>query len=310
MGKKVLIVESDNTILQVVSYFLNLEGFEIATVSDDAVTLEVAGRFRPDIILVDPGLSVVKGASVSRAIRASPEFKNVPILYLVENMDVLLKMGEEVPPGYGIIYKPIDPTRMVNTIKERMEEPKPSLTEQVEPMSIEELLGWDVTDDIKEGDAGNPGIELKNEPILINDELSALAGLEASEVNIPVCVAESAQGKTEMESEQTVFVGQSLVEIQEDGQIEAGEMEMAIPEPEIYGNEPEVSGRESDENNPPILLGKVEADIRERITDDLIKNMIKKIAGEFIEKVVLEVVSRIAEEEIKKEIERLKGDGE
>ena len=42
MGKKILVAESDSTVQQVVSYFLNLEGFEVVTAGDG-----VPGRVAP-----------------------------------------------------------------------------------------------------------------------------------------------------------------------------------------------------------------------------------------------------------------------
>ncbi len=66
-----------------------------------------------------------------------------------------------------------------------------------------------------------------------------------------------------------------------------------------------------DKNVQPILI---EMDRRgfltppEGFSDEVIEKMLTKISKEFIEKIVMEVVPMIAEEEIKKEIERLKGE--
>ncbi|MDD5434789.1 MAG: response regulator [Nitrospira sp.] len=259
MGNKVLIAESDSTVLQVISYFLKLEGFEITTVSDGAVVMDVVSRFMPEVILIDPGLAGVNGIKLSRDIRNKPEFKDVPILYVVEDMDALLKSGEEIPPGYGLIHKPIDPTRMVNTIKEVMEAVPDTLHEQVEPVGpvgpvgIEELLGWDVSSVLSSEDAQKTDTIMENDSAeVLSDTLDELTGTEEPEENIPVEVTESAIDEVERELEQTASV------------------------------------------SPP--------------SNEMIEEMISRISREFIEKVVMDVVPRIAEEEIKKEIERLKGE--
>ncbi len=279
MDKKVLVAESDGTVLQVISYFLNLEGFKVTTVTDGAVTLDVALRFMPDVILLDPALTGENGVKLSRDIRDKPEFKDVPILYIVEDVDSLFKMGEEIPPGYGIIHKPIDPTRMVNTIKECVEGAKQSSFEKVEPMSIEELLGWNVSED---SDKKDPILE--KESAVLNDNLPGVVEIEELEENIPLEVIESALEETEKELEQAVSIRPSLEETVEGTQ---------ILDSSFHGNDGLLTQATGMGRGP---------------SDEQIEKMISKISREFIEKVVMEIVPRIAEEEIKKEIERLKGE--
>ena len=50
----------------------------------------------------------------------------------------------------------------------------------------------------------------------------------------------------------------------------------------------------------------VGTDLRTKVTDEMIENIIRKSAAEVIERVTMEVVPEIAEREIKREIERLK----
>ena len=321
MGKKVLIAESDSTVLQVISYFLKLEGFEISTVSDGTVALDVASRFMPDVILLDPALSGVNGIKVSRDIRSKPEFpefKDVPILYVIENMDSLLKTGEEIPPGYGIIYKPIDPTKMVNTIKECMEassETSVTSFEQVETIGIEELLGWHVSENSKKD--AKEDIILENESAVLNDNMEGIAGVEEIEEQIPAEINEVAMEEIEKELEQTGQISttfesnMSMLHTKDDeykapspGPSPAvGEGAMFIPSLPI--------GMTGEDTNfiPPTLTGGGEGEgEHSSFPDDMIEKMLSKISREFIEKIVMDVVPRIAEEEIKKEIERLKGE--
>ena len=52
----------------------------------------------------------------------------------------------------------------------------------------------------------------------------------------------------------------------------------------------------------------MEADLRTRITDDMIEGIISRLARDIVEKVTWDVVPKIAEEEVRREIERLKGE--
>ena len=293
MDKKVLVAESDSTVLQVISYFLNLEGFEVTTVADGAVVLDVVVRFMPDVILLDPALAGVNGVKLSRDIREIQELKDVPILYIVEDVDSLFKMGEEIPSGYGIIHKPIDPTRMVNTIKECMEGAKQSSFEQVEPMSIEELLGWSVSED-----SDKKNLILENDPAVLDNNLSGIVGEEVLDDNIPLEVTERAIEETEEELEQKEDEAVMSEEL-------TGGIENLIPT-EVGIQTHDIALDSRFHGNDGLLTQAT--GMGHGPSDEQLENIISRLSREFIEKVVMEIVPRIAEEEIKKEIERLKGE--
>lgn len=149
MGKKILVAESDSTVQQVVSYFLNLEGFEVVTAGDGVAALEAVEAHQPEAVLLGPVLSGINGIEVSRLIREKSQFRDMPILFIVESEDSLLKMGGDLPMGYGVIRKPIDPTKMVDTLNAYVGKGEPPAAKVGESLSIEELLGWDVTEEDK-----------------------------------------------------------------------------------------------------------------------------------------------------------------
>lgn len=279
MVKKILVAESDKTVQEVVSYFLKLEGFEVATAGDGVAALEEVERVLPEVILLDPGLAGINGIEVSRLIREKSQFKNIPILFLAD-----IKMSEEVPSGYGVIHKPIDPTKMVNTIKEYIEEVQQTPAEQGEPISIEELLGWEVPEDAQ------------NKEVVWQEGFQDVTG-----------VSQGLFGEKESEVTSTPSFPHHL--------IRGGEWEKGA---EAMSEEPEMAQPSSVAGETAYgvvrrdALGReegVEADLRGRITDDMIENIVNRIARDIIERAVSEVVPRIAEEEIKREIERLKGEG-
>src|SRR4030067_3609096 len=149
MGAKVLVAESDSTVQQVVSYFLNLEGFEVVTAGDGIAALEAVEVHHPEAVLLSPVLSGSNGVEVSRLIREKSQFRDMPIMFIIESEDSLLKMGGDLPMGYGVIRKPIDPTKMIDTLKAYLGKGEPPAAKTGESLSIEELLGWAVTGDAR-----------------------------------------------------------------------------------------------------------------------------------------------------------------
>ncbi len=239
MGKKILVADSDSVVQQVASYFLQLEGFDVETVGDGVSAMEAIEKIIPDVILLSPGLPGINGIEVSQLVREKSQYNNIPILFLAESEEPLLNNIPDFSDKYGVVRKPIDPTKLVSTVTGYMEKGVKSAKEIKESLkSIEELLGWEATDK-KEGNF-HPAAEYKEE----------------------------------------VIKGKSL----------------PIPSP--------LRGEGQDEGGTAEY---VEEDLRNRITDEMIENMVRKIATDIVERVARELVPDITEREIIREIERLKG---
>src|SRR5512137_1920648 len=79
VGGKVLIVEDDRTLLEVLRYNLSKEGFEVLTATDGAAGLDTARSTKPDLVILDVMLPKMDGYEVCRILR--PE-TTVPIIML------------------------------------------------------------------------------------------------------------------------------------------------------------------------------------------------------------------------------------
>jgi len=76
---RVLVVEDDHEIAQVLQRSLRLEGYEVRVASDGQAALETAADYVPDLVVLDLGLPKVDGMEVARRLR---EADDVPILIL------------------------------------------------------------------------------------------------------------------------------------------------------------------------------------------------------------------------------------
>ncbi len=97
MAHKVLIVEDDTNIAELLHLYLEKEGFETAVAPDGGKGVELFRSFRPDLVLLDIMLPVMDGWSVCKRIR---EESKVPIIMLTakgETMDKVsgLEMGAD-----------------------------------------------------------------------------------------------------------------------------------------------------------------------------------------------------------------------
>lgn len=69
MKLKVLVVEDDATVRDVLTTLLGFDGFEVKAASDGSEGLELAETMQPDVILLDVELPGVDGLEVCRMIR-------------------------------------------------------------------------------------------------------------------------------------------------------------------------------------------------------------------------------------------------
>jgi two-component system, OmpR family, response regulator MprA len=76
---RVLVVEDDEEIAQVLQRSLRLEGYEVRLALDGETALDTAGAFIPDLVILDLGLPKLDGMEVARRLR---EGDDVPILML------------------------------------------------------------------------------------------------------------------------------------------------------------------------------------------------------------------------------------
>jgi CheY-like chemotaxis protein len=88
MGKKVLAVDDQNTVLMLERMMLSSAGFDVVTARDGEEALEKAAAERPDLILLDVMMPKMDGYAACRALRERPETKSTPILMVTTRSEV------------------------------------------------------------------------------------------------------------------------------------------------------------------------------------------------------------------------------
>ena len=117
ISKKVLVVEDDGDILQLVKLYLDNEGFRTITASNGAEALKQVRSERPHLIVLDLMMPEVDGLEVCKKLRMAPETARVPIIILTaktEESDTVvgLELGAD-----DYVGKPFSPRALVARIK-------------------------------------------------------------------------------------------------------------------------------------------------------------------------------------------------
>ncbi len=112
--QKILIVDDDENIAELISLYLTKECFDTMMVADGEAALTAFGTYQPDLILLDLMLPGIDGYQVCREIRAH---SNVPIIMLSAKGEVFDKvLGLELGAD-DYIMKPFDSKELVARVK-------------------------------------------------------------------------------------------------------------------------------------------------------------------------------------------------
>jgi len=117
MSVKIMIVEDDPDICEILSFNLEQEGYDIEIFHNGQKAMDSLQEIPPDIILLDLMLPGLNGLEFTRAIRKDEELKNLPIIMITarsEEMDVLhgLEQGAD-----DYITKPFRPKEVIARVK-------------------------------------------------------------------------------------------------------------------------------------------------------------------------------------------------
>ncbi len=80
--KRILIVDDEQDLLQVLKFGLEAEGFEVVTASDGEQGLAAARQLTPDLMVLDLMLPRMDGYKVCRALKFDERYKRIPIFIL------------------------------------------------------------------------------------------------------------------------------------------------------------------------------------------------------------------------------------
>lgn len=113
-GEKILIVDDEAEIVELIALYLRKEGYEVLCSSSGAEALEMVDKHRPELVILDILLPEMDGIEVCRLLRKS---YSTPILFLScknEDMDIIL--GFSIG-GDDYITKPFSPGQLVARVK-------------------------------------------------------------------------------------------------------------------------------------------------------------------------------------------------
>ncbi len=131
--RRILLVDDEPHILQVLAIKLRNAGYEVTTASDGEEALEMATSTIPDLVITDVQMPYMNGVELCRGLAADPSTQSVPVILLTARGYALDDSDVEIGNIRDVVSKPFSPRSVL--------------------LRIEQILG---------GDAGTPEQSTKN----------------------------------------------------------------------------------------------------------------------------------------------------
>jgi phosphate regulon transcriptional regulator PhoB len=133
--KKILLIEDDKDIVELVKYNLEKDGFNVAASGDGATGLAQLRKSPPDLLLLDLMLPKLSGLEICKEVRKDVSLNRLPVL-------ILTAKGEEADRVVGLelgaddyVTKPFSPRELVARVKALLRRAEPA-TAPEKPIEI------------------------------------------------------------------------------------------------------------------------------------------------------------------------------
>lgn len=115
-NQKILVVDDESDILELLKYNLEKEGYEVKTALDGIKGVEIAKSFQPELILLDIMMPKQDGVETCRQLRDLPELQNSFIVFLTARSEEYSEVAAFDMGADDYITKPIKPRALMSRI--------------------------------------------------------------------------------------------------------------------------------------------------------------------------------------------------
>ena len=114
---RVLVVDDDDVIRQLITVNLELEGFDVATATDGQDCLDKVKDVQPDVITLDIMMPRLDGWEAASRLRADPETADIKVVLLsARAQEADLERGSRIGVD-AYLTKPFDPDELIEVVR-------------------------------------------------------------------------------------------------------------------------------------------------------------------------------------------------
>src|SRR5258708_9338885 len=115
MNKKVLVIDDNNAIREVIKVVLEENGYVVASISENEPTIAFVENYKPHIILLDIFMPGINGQDIARQLKAKKTTKHIPIIITSAHSDISSVVAAIGVDSY--LEKPFDIDNLVKIVE-------------------------------------------------------------------------------------------------------------------------------------------------------------------------------------------------
>jgi two-component system alkaline phosphatase synthesis response regulator PhoP len=115
--QKILVVDDEESILELLRYNLEKEGYDVRTAQDGMKAVEIAREFLPDLVLLDIMMPVMDGVETCRRLREIRELEKTFVIFLTARAEEYSEVAAFNVGADDYITKPIKPRALMSRIQ-------------------------------------------------------------------------------------------------------------------------------------------------------------------------------------------------
>ena len=127
MKPKILLVEDDPNLVELVRYTLEKEGFEVIQTDDGEEAMILAEEEKPDLVILDWMIANLSGIEVCRRLRRQASTANLPIVMLTARAEEGVRIRGLETGADDYITKPFSPRELIARIRAVLRRLRPAL---------------------------------------------------------------------------------------------------------------------------------------------------------------------------------------
>ena len=115
-ARKVLVVDDDEPILELLKYNLEKEGYEVKVANNGQLGVDIARKFKPDLVLLDIMMPQMDGVEACRQLRSMSDLVNTFIVFLTARSEEYSEVAAFDVGADDYITKPIKPRALISRV--------------------------------------------------------------------------------------------------------------------------------------------------------------------------------------------------
>ena len=128
MRPRILLVEDDANLVELIRYNLDKEGFDVVSTPDGEEALVLAEEDRPDVVVLDWMIANLSGIEVCRRLRRAPETASLPIIMLTARAEEGDRIRGLETGADDYVTKPFSPRELVARVRALLRRLRPALS--------------------------------------------------------------------------------------------------------------------------------------------------------------------------------------